>query len=69
MKAIAGFLAAIALTGCGQHLRIGSPQFQRAPEITCIVFIQGDKINEELAKAAISACTDAAGRAGKGKIL
>ena len=58
--ATASLAATIALAGCGQPLRIASPQFQRAPEITCIIFVQGDKISDELAKAAISACKDAA---------
>lgn len=61
-RRVASLAAVLALTGChtGPRLRIASPQFQRAPEITCIIFVQGDKISDDLAKAAISACKDAA---------
>jgi hypothetical protein len=54
-------LLLLACLGCGgaRPLRIASPQFQRAPEITCIIFVQGDKISDDLARAAIEACKDA----------
>lgn len=51
-------LATFVLCGC-HTLRVGSPQIQRAPEITCIVLVEGDKVSPELAKAAIDACRDA----------
>jgi len=53
-----GLLLLVLLTGCHQktRIRLGSPEIQHAPEITCIVFVQGDKISVELAKAAIEAC-------------
>jgi hypothetical protein len=51
-------MAALGLAGCGQHLHLASPSFQKAPEITCVVFVQGDKISDEVAKAAVSICKE-----------
>lgn len=47
--------AAILLTGC-HNVRVASPQYQRAPDLTCIVILPAD--NTELAKSAIAVCTD-----------
>lgn len=53
-------LPILFLAGCAPHLRVGSPQFQRAPELTCIVIIESpDKISAEVAQAAVNACRDA----------
>jgi hypothetical protein len=60
MRAI--LLFTLLLTGCGQRLKIASPTFQRTPELTCIVFVQGDKISDEVARAAISACKQEASK-------
>jgi hypothetical protein len=49
-------LLLLLLIGCGQRLRFASPNFQRAPELTCIIFVNGDKISDEVVKAAINAC-------------
>jgi hypothetical protein len=51
--------ALLPFTGCHSRLRLASPQIQRAPQVTCIVVMQGDKISEELAEAAMTACKDA----------
>jgi hypothetical protein len=50
------------MIGCSPRLRVGSPQFQHAPELICIIVIneQPDKISAEVAEAAISACRGAA---------
>lgn len=45
----------LLLTGC-HNVRVASPQYQRAPDLTCIVILPGD--NTELAKSAIAVCTD-----------
>ena len=37
-------------------MRVASPQYQRAPDLTCIVIMPAD--NTELAKSAIAVCTD-----------
>jgi outer membrane lipopolysaccharide assembly protein LptE/RlpB len=58
MKSLA-IIAVLSLTGCGTHMRVGSPQFQRAPELICIVIVDPDERNEEIAKAAINACREA----------
>ena len=47
------FVTIMTLCGCGQ--RIASPNFQRAPQITCIVIVE----NPQLAETAIQACRDA----------
>jgi hypothetical protein len=44
--------------GC-KTLRIGSPQFHRAPEIRCIVIIQTDEISALVAAMALNACKEA----------
>lgn len=46
------------LMGC-KTLRIGSPQFHRAPEIRCIVIIQTDEISALVAAMALNACKEA----------
>jgi hypothetical protein len=48
-------LISLLLTGC-HHLRVG-PQFQRSPEITCIVVMQGGASDETVVKA-IQACKE-----------
>ena len=64
MRGISLF-ALFLLTGCHPRIRVGSPQFQRAPEITCVVFVQGDHIDAALAQAAINACREAVGKGGE----
>lgn len=54
--------AAILLTGC-RTVRVASPQYQRAPDLTCVVILQTD--NAELAKSALAVCTDVVERKGK----
>jgi len=50
----------LILTGCHPRLRVGSPQFQRSPQITCIVIVESDsKVSVELAQATLNACKDA----------
>ena len=44
-------------TVIGCRARIASPQFQRRPQVVCIVLV--DANNRELAHAAIEACEDA----------
>lgn len=52
----------LMMAGCSPRLRVGSPQFQHAPELVCIIVIQQqpDKISGEVAEAAIAACRKAA---------
>jgi len=53
-------MLALTLTGCHPRFRVASPQFQRSPQITCIVIVQSDsKVSAELAQAAVNACRDA----------
>lgn len=61
MKPLAIIAALLLLTGCGP-MRVGSPQFQHAPELVCIVVIEErpSKISAEVAEAAINACRNAA---------
>jgi hypothetical protein len=49
------------MVGCSPRLRVGSPQFQRAPELICIVVIEGepDSTSADVAETAISACRGA----------
>lgn len=54
------------LMGCGQHLHVASPQFQRAPEITCIIIVESDKISMAIAQEAIATCKDAIAQKKKG---
>jgi hypothetical protein len=53
----AALAALVLLTGCHPRIRLASPQINRAPEI-CVVFVQGEKINEDVARAAIEACRE-----------
>jgi hypothetical protein len=49
----------VLLTGCHSRIRLGSPQIQRsAPQLTCIVIIESDKMSDEIAKEAIRACKE-----------
>lgn len=48
----------LLLMGCHPRVRIGSPQFQRTPEVTCIILVEGN-ISTELAKEAVDACKKA----------
>jgi hypothetical protein len=50
--------AVLLLVGCHPHVRVGSPQIQRTPQLTCIVIIESDKVSDEIAKAAIHACKE-----------
>lgn len=56
MRPVAIMTAVVLLTGC-HTVRVGSPQFQRAPELICIVVVEPD--NEQVAQAAINACRKA----------
>jgi hypothetical protein len=66
-EAIASVAVLALLTGCdgGHQLRVGSPQFQHAPELTCIVMVEGNTINVDVAKAALDACKAAIEREQK----
>jgi hypothetical protein len=50
----------ILLTGCSPHMRVGSPQVSRAPELICVVVIEQEphEISAEIAQAAIHACRE-----------
>lgn len=48
--------ALVLLTGCEPHLRLGSPQFQHAPELICIIVIEPTKVSTEIAKEALNTC-------------
>jgi hypothetical protein len=52
-------ISLLLLMGCHNHLWMAPPRFQRAPELTCIVVVQSDRISAEIAEAALSACRDA----------
>ena len=60
----------LMMMGCSPRLRVGSPQFQHAPELICIVVIEGepDSTSADVAEAAISACRGAADTQTKGQI-
>jgi hypothetical protein len=60
VKPLAMIPMLLLLAGCSPHMRVGSPQISRAPELICIVVIEEDphKITEEVAQAAIHACRD-----------
>jgi hypothetical protein len=60
MRVLAITAALLLLTGCHDRVHIGSPQFQRAPEL-CIVVVN----DAELAKAAVAACKEITERRGK----
>lgn len=57
--AVSVLMAPLLLAGCHARFRVGSPQFQRSPEITCIVVVQSDKTSVEITKLAVNACRDA----------
>jgi hypothetical protein len=46
----------VLLTGCEPHFRLGSPQFQHAPELICIIVLDPNKVSAEIAKAALNTC-------------
>jgi hypothetical protein len=54
--------ALMLMGGCTPRLRVGSPQFQHAPELICIIMIEEgpDRMTAEIAEAAIAACRGAA---------
>lgn len=60
-------VAVMLMIGCSPRLRVGSPQFQHAPELICIIVIneQPDNISAEVAEAAIAACRGAAAQQQK----
>lgn len=59
-------LPCVLLAGCGQHLHVASPNFRKAPQITCIVVVENDSTTSlELAKAALDACKGAIAQKGK----
>jgi hypothetical protein len=51
-------LFAVFIVGCGQRFHIASPTFEKAPELTCVIFIQSDKLSDELAKTIATVCRD-----------
>jgi hypothetical protein len=55
-------MALMLMVGCSPRLRVGSPQFQHAPELICIIMIEEgpDRMTTEIAEAAIAACRGAA---------
>jgi hypothetical protein len=55
------------MIGCSPRLRVGSPQFQHAPELICIILIeeQPDTISAGVAETAIHACRAAADEQAK----
>ena len=56
----------LCFTGC--RMRVASPQFHRAPQITCIVVVEtNDKQSKEIAEAAMNACRDALEQKGEVK--
>ena len=61
MKGLA-MTAMMLMVGCSPRLRVGSPQFQHAPELICIIMIEEgpDRMTAEIAEAAIAACRGAA---------
>jgi len=59
------FLFAVALlSGCHGRIRFASPQIQHAPEVTCIVIIQGENVTTETIKVAVDVCRDAVKKGG-----
>lgn len=58
MLGAAGLFMAGCL-GCGQRLRIASPQIQRTPMITCIIIIDTPVNSEQAVKAASEVCRQA----------
>jgi hypothetical protein len=57
--AVFALAAPLLLAGCHPRFRVASPQFQRSPEITCIVVVQSDKTSVEITRLAVSACKTA----------
>ena len=55
-------MALMLMVGCSPRLRVGSPQFQHAPELICIIMIEEgpDRMTTEIAEAALAACRGAA---------
>lgn len=55
MRLIA-FIFALSCVGCHDRIRVASPQFQKAPEIKCIVIIEADKVDSKVIQDALNAC-------------